>query len=145
MNLVVLVLECITKKYVTFSGRATRTECWLFYLFFVMMIFVGGLIDALLGTYDEDTFYFMTLFSLLLSVPLISVKVRRLHDINKGGHWWLINFVPVIGVIWFIVLLWIPGNKGVNDFGSDDGNPGITSKKQLLEGFVRRLERLEQN
>jgi uncharacterized membrane protein YhaH (DUF805 family) len=144
VNLVVLVLECITKKYVTFSGRATRAEYWLFFLFYMMTIFAGAGIDYLLGTYDDDTFYFMMFFGLSLWFPLISVQVRRLHDINRSGYWWFINIVPLGGFIWFIALLLIPGNKGVNDFGSVDGNPDI-SKQQLLETFVRRLERLERN
>ena len=147
MNLFFLVLECVTKKYVTFSGRARRAEHWLFYLFFMIMIPAGASIDVLLGTYDlEGEFYlFMSLFMTLLFLPLLSVQIRRLHDINKSGYWLFIQLVPVIGFFWLIILLCLPGTKGANDFGSDDENPDITSKQHRLEGFVKRLERLEQN
>jgi uncharacterized membrane protein YhaH (DUF805 family) len=147
MNLVFLVLECVTKKYATFSGRAKRMEYWLFFLFYMLMIFIGGLIDGLLGTYDLEVefFLFMFIFGSLLSIPLLSVHIRRLHDINKSGYWWFIIFVPLIGFFWSIILSCLSGTKGANDFGSDDGNPGITSKQQRLEGFVKRLERLEEN
>ena len=147
MNVIFLVLECITKKYATFSGRANRMEYWLFFLFYMLMIFIGGLIDGLLGTYDLEVefFLFMFIFGSLLSIPLLSVHIRRLHDINKSGYWWFILFVPLIGYFWSIILSCLPGTKGANDFGSDDGNPDITSKQQRLEDFVKRLERLEQN
>jgi uncharacterized membrane protein YhaH (DUF805 family) len=150
MNLVFLVLECVTKKYVTFSGRAKRIEYWLYYLFYVVSFtcFLG--LDVLLDTvieFDDGSIggVFSAIIILFLTPPFLSVHIRRLHDINKSGYWWFILFVPLIGIFWSIILSCLSGTKGANDFGSDEGNPDITSKQQRLEGFVKRLERLEKN
>lgn len=44
------------------------------------------------------------LFALALLIPSIAVGVRRMHDIGKGGGWILVNMIPLIGSIWFILL-----------------------------------------
>jgi len=150
LDCITLVLDCITKKYVTFSGRATRTEYWMFLLFFMVMHICLTYVDYSLGTliesYDGSVLgVFSIIFALVLTLPLLSVHIRRLHDINKSGHWWFIWMVPLIGPFWSIILSCLPGTNGANDFGIDDKNPNIESKKQRLEGFLGRLERLERN
>ena len=45
------------KKYAVFSGRARRSEYWLFFLFYLIVIFVTGFIDGILGTFDERSGY----------------------------------------------------------------------------------------
>ena len=42
-------IDCITKNYVNFSGRARRKEYWMFTLFNVIAGFVVMLLDSLLG------------------------------------------------------------------------------------------------
>lgn len=53
-----------------------------------------------------------------LLVPTLAVSVRRLHDIGKGGGWIFINLIPLIGSIWFLVLLIKEGEKVANRFGN---------------------------
>ncbi|EED25940.1 inner membrane protein YhaI [Vibrio sp. 16] len=40
---------------------------------------------------------------------MISIAVRRLHDIEHSGWWGWVFLVPVIGPIWLIYLLAKPG------------------------------------
>lgn len=40
----------VLKKYVTFSGRARRTEYWMFLLFSVIASIVLGVVDGVIGT-----------------------------------------------------------------------------------------------
>ena len=56
---------------------------------------------------------------LLIGLPGLSVMVRRLHDTNRSGWWYFISFVPVIGGIWLLVLMCLPGTEGRNDHGPD--------------------------
>ena len=104
-------LEC-WKKYATFEGRARRKEYWMFVLFNFIAAFVAGLADGILGTC-----ILFPLYSLAALVPSLAVMVRRLHDTNRSGWWFLIGFVPLIGGIWLLILLVLDGTLGGNRFG----------------------------
>ena len=78
-------------KYVDFSGRATRKEFWSFVFFYYLSIFVGGLVDGVLGTDFVGNLAFLGLV-----IPYISCAARRMHDAGKSG-WFMI--VPVYNFI----------------------------------------------
>ncbi len=61
---------------------------------------------------------------------MIAVAVRRLHDRNLSGWWYLaatlFGFIPVIGFlgsIAFLVVMLLPGTDGPNRFGEDPKDP----------------------
>lgn len=87
-------------NFTNFKGRARRKEYWYFYLVFFVISFVAAIIDSILGT-DE---MILGLVSLVLLLPAIAVSVRRLHDIDKSGWWYLISLIPLIGSI--VLFLW---------------------------------------
>lgn len=108
------------KKYAVFNGRARRKEYWMFALFFLIFIIVAAIIDVALGTTTEDgAGILVTIYILAMILPSLSVSVRRLHDLGKSGWFYLINFIPFIGAIWFLVLMCTEGNRGNNNFGAD--------------------------
>ena len=59
------------------------------------------------------------IFSLLIIIPSIAVGVRRLHDTNHSGWWYLLIIIPIIG--WIVILIWLCKNsdEGDNRFGSN--------------------------
>ena len=59
------------------------------------------------------------LFGLVTFIPTVSVAIRRLHDSDRTGWWYLLIFVPLIG--WIILLIWYvtKGTDGPNRFGPD--------------------------
>lgn len=75
------------KKYAVFTGRATRAEYWVFFLFFLLWIFFGVLVDTALNTFDEDVGVGIVTALIIFAffVPAISVGARRLHDIGRSG------------------------------------------------------------
>ena len=79
------------KKYVDFSGRATRKEYWGFVLFLYLAAIVGGVMDGLLAT---DFIGNLAIIALVL--PYISVSARRMHDVGKSG-WFML--VPIYNLI----------------------------------------------
>lgn len=108
-------------KYVTFSGRATRSEFWYWQLFVILLGFVTGVFDAVLF---PDT-YFMpinTLASLGMILPGIAVSVRRLHDVNRSGWWYLLVCLPIIG--WLVLLFWFV-QPSATETTQYDGNPAM--------------------
>lgn len=78
-------------KYVDFSGRATRKEFWSFILFYYVSIFLGGILDGLLGV---D--FVGNLVILVLILPYISCAARRMHDVGKSGWFMIIPFYNFI-------------------------------------------------
>lgn len=122
MNFIDAVKTCF-QKYATFSGRAMRSEYWFFVLFNFLGGFVLGLIDGMLfASVDPATGHASSgplglIFSLATLLPGLAVGVRRLHDLDKSGWWILINIIPIVGWIIFIVWAATKGTEGPNKFG----------------------------
>ena len=107
------------RKYAVFQGRARRSEYWYFVLFNIIIGFVLGFMDVLMGTYDFEVGMGLLggLYSLVVLLPGIGVSVRRLHDIGRTGWWLLILFVPIVGAIVLIVFAIQDSESAVNKFG----------------------------
>jgi len=82
-------------KYADFTGRASRSEYWWFFLFIVLASLGASMISNVLSV----------IFSLATLLPSIAAATRRLHDTNRSGWWQLICLVPVVGLIVIIVFL----------------------------------------
>ena len=114
-------MEIILGKYAQFNGRAGRSEFWMFYLVYFI---IGAVFSILMNLVASISFLYYIILVLQiivilgLLVPTLAVSVRRLHDIGKGGGWIFINLIPLIGSIWFLVLLIKEGEKVANRFGN---------------------------
>ena len=102
------------KKYATFGGRSRRKEFWFFALVNAAISYVLSLIAAKFGF---PIGLISWAFSLAIFVPGIAVAIRRMHDIGKSGWWVCINFVPLVGSIWFLVLAATDSQAGDNQLG----------------------------
>ncbi len=102
------------KNYCNFSGRARRTEYWMFALISAVIVFVLGIIDGIIGIK-----LLTGLYSLFIVIPELSLSFRRLHDIDKSAWWLLIAFVPVVGAIILLVFSLKEGTIGANTYGAD--------------------------
>lgn len=106
------------KKYVDFSGRARRTEYWMFVLFNIIFGIVAIVLDNMLGTATEDGYGVLySLFALAIVLPTWAVTVRRLHDVGKSGWWIFISLIPIIGGIWLFILTVTDSQIGDNQYG----------------------------
>ena len=74
------------KKYADFSGRASRSEFWLFFAFVLIAQAFARLLDAFFGGGGYMPGPVAGLVALLLLIPQIAVAVRRLHDIGRSGR-----------------------------------------------------------
>ena len=128
------------QRYFELSGRSTRREYWLFtllggavYAFATVLMAIGGM-----GLEDEQvdfsqvdaTFWFGAavagLYGLISFIPAITVMVRRLHDRDLSGWWYLgfilVSWVPLINLVaglLFLLQLLRGGAPGTNRFGPD--------------------------
>ena len=113
--------DIITNKYAQFNGRANKTEFWQY----ILVYFLISIALSLLMSIFINVGMLRMLFTLInaivmlaLLVPSLAVSVRRMHDIGKAGGWVLINLIPLIGLIWFIVLAVQDSEPGTNRFNS---------------------------
>ena len=134
------------RRYAEFSGRSRRMEYWMFALLnvivmtvIVTLLFAGGIsLSALEGGAAPEApgvlFWvgglLMVLWVLAIIVPSVAVVVRRFHDRDMSGWWYLgfivLSMIPVVGFIATIAMLVIfclPGTPGPNRFGPDPKDP----------------------
>ncbi|MFN7177065.1 MAG: DUF805 domain-containing protein [Thermaurantiacus sp.] len=126
-------IQTCFRKYADFQGRARRAEYWWFILFAVIGTILTVLVDALIGGAitggDVGLPVFQVAFSLGILLPSLAVAVRRLHDTDRSGWWYLIAFVPFVGVIVLIIFFVQRGTAGPNRFGPDPlaGEPVVAA------------------
>ena len=130
MSFIDSIKVCLS-KYANFSGRASRSEFWFFFLFCCIYMFVAGFLLGFTNP-SEETLYLATLVIMIpIFVPGIAVSARRLHDINQSG-WMQCIFIPgfvadeLLGTGYAIYIItlalyafWFSqvGKKGKNRFG----------------------------
>lgn len=111
------------RKGFQFSGRASRSEYWWIWLYSMIL---SGCTSYAKDSEAWERFtraesvaaIILTLVvlvvSLLLVVFTISLTVRRLHDTNRSGWWYLLNLIPVLGsIILFFMLLFRSAPEGM--------------------------------
>ena len=142
------VRKCMIEKYrPMIEGRAARAEFWWFVLFlcltcFAALVAMGLLVMGIVLplTMSRTSAFFLTLgpFVPLLTMmliaplfyflvpPLVAVTIRRLHDRDMSG-WWYLGFIvaaliPVFNILvlfGMLILMVLPGTAGPNRFGAD--------------------------
>lgn len=85
------IKSCLN-KYATFRGRAPRSEYWWFWLFcvlvYITLTLAFGLIGYLCGNEKGMLVAIrigVVVYYLMLFLPILSVMVRRLHDVGSSG------------------------------------------------------------
>ena len=102
------------KNYFNFSGRASRAEFWWFFLFCILLYLLAfslafeELEQTLSGVTLQEG-YPAELIQVFISswigiaflttfIPQITLSVRRFHDINKSG-WWYVGLQIAPGLL----------------------------------------------
>jgi uncharacterized membrane protein YhaH (DUF805 family) len=106
------------RRYVSFSGRASRSEFWYFFLVYSAGTLLLVIADAIIFGPDFGAFPLAGLFNLAHVIPGISVFVRRLHDRDLSGAWFLVAFTGV-GYIPLLIIAALPGTQGPHRFGPE--------------------------
>ncbi|MEJ5913152.1 DUF805 domain-containing protein [Pseudokineococcus sp. 1T1Z-3] len=123
-------VSSVFRHYAAFSGRARRSEYWWFWLFRGVVLVLAAAADAMVfdtswdlrpevnftaATADE-AFYITGVVTLALLLPTIAVEVRRLHDTDRTGWWWLLNLVP-FGTVVLWLFFYTRDSREPNRFG----------------------------
>lgn len=115
MDFASAVRVCLTTKYATFAGRASRSEFWFFTLFLWVVSLIAVVIDEAILASDVGAI--SLIFTIATIVPSIAVNARRLHDVGRSGWWQLLILIPLLG--WIALLVWwcTKSDGGENAFG----------------------------
>ncbi len=138
-------------KYITFKGRASRSEFWWFVivttlvlfamLFIELPAFVRGISPQIHENMSEAEltaifithflqFFPLTLGWILLTyLPSVSVTVRRLHDSNISGWFYWTSFIPYIGIFIILYLVSRAPRNDDNRFGPPPFGPAAKTEK----------------
>ena len=98
----------VLKKYAVFSGRARRSEYWMFFLFNFLAIIILSIVGGIIG----DKGILSGVYQVGVLIPSIAVGVRRMHDTDHRG-WWLL--LPIVNFIFAVT----DGDRCENRFGPD--------------------------
>ena len=123
-------------QYIPLKGRTSRTYFWiglpLILLLTVISLFALGFSIGIYGSFLKiagqslaayDGREFARKAGTALIYPMVLgllclLSIRRFHDRGKSGFWSLILFVPVVGLLWYIVDCGIlPGQVETNKYG----------------------------
>lgn len=114
MNFGTAISTCMG-KYATFSGRASRSEFWWFYLFAVLIQWGATIAGSSTGGPEMGSIISL-ISSLIFTLPILAAGSRRLHDIGRTG-WWQLIILTGIGVILLIVWFASQSDPSDNRFG----------------------------
>ena len=116
-------IQSFFKNYANFKGRARRSEFWYSLLFVGVVGVVLGLVmpgtPTMLpdGTMIAGVGLLASLWQLAVLVPGLAVAWRRLHDVDKGGPYYFMALIPIVGAILLLVQFAKEGTPGANRFG----------------------------
>tara|TARA_B110000027_G_C16105421_1_gene295039 strand:- start:1300 stop:1755 length:456 start_codon:yes stop_codon:yes gene_type:complete len=131
------IKTCFT-KYATFSGRASKSECWWFLIFCCILNFVVTVLDIIIMDTGRPNiigsflpvFYFLSLpggpggglfgmiTALVLITPSLAVVSRRFHDGEEPESGWMqLIALTIIGIPAVIVLMLRKGSEEDNFYG----------------------------
>ena len=107
------------RKGFQFSGRASRSEYWWIALYSFLLSGAVEYAQAQNENWMEDTGVFgsavgiaialvLLAVVILLAIFSIALGVRRLHDCNLSGWWYLLILLPVFGQFALLILAALP-------------------------------------
>ena len=113
-------------KMLDFKGKSSSKQFWTC----VLINFLFGLasyIVALPLVADFNAYYKVatavsSLYDVVVFLPMLSLTIRRLHDVKKSGWWILWGLFPVVGTIILFYTLCQPSSFEVNPWVADYKN-----------------------
>ena len=102
------------KRYFDFKGRSNRSEYWWFYLYYNSIFILSIWVSLEYPTLAQIGFILVA----LTTIPYLTAKVRRLHDVNQSG-WSLLAYLIPFGGYWLLFMNLKQGTKGSNLYGKE--------------------------
>ncbi len=112
--------------YILLPYLAIVLACIIFYAIFNFGLSAGGIGTGGLRTATNVILFAVGALSIFTIIPLsIGLSVRRWHDIGQSGWLTILSYVPFVGWIPSLILLFMPGTKGPNNYGNGPVSRGF--------------------
>mgnify|MGYP001544609771 CR=1 FL=1 len=116
-----------------FAGRSSRAEYWWSALMLILAFFgVAFAVVSTPGAMEHQlapgAAGLMGLYLLWFWLATISMSIRRLHDAGYSGWWYLINFIPLGGLV-LLVLFCFPSEPWPNAYGPAPQGPDAEGRR----------------
>ena len=106
-------IQSVFGNYANFNGRASRSEYWWFVLFVAI---INSALSVVFISLPEVGTALLAIWSLAIILPALAVTVRRLHDTDRSGWWFLLQFIP-FGALVLLVFMFLSGTGETNRYG----------------------------
>ena len=115
-----------SKILFSFEGRINRAKFSGYVVPLNMIWFTGLMIDSS-TTGEPGAFYWI---GILISFwPALALNVKRCHDREKSGWFYLVALIPFLNLWYFIEIGFLKGTDGDNKFGPDPlGQAGVATQ-----------------
>ena len=105
--------ELMIQKYFSYTGRLNRLR----YFFRILVVMI---LASVLGTLlAQITPYLAYPVSAIATVSAVMLGIRRCHDLDRSGWFYLLMFIPIIDFFVALYLLFAAGTPGPNQYGAD--------------------------
>lgn len=117
-------------RFTDFNSRTSRMVYWRFFFANLIIVFsflALGILIAMVGFIFEIPILaagismlwvmFIIAYSIVMSLPLLAISIRRLHDQDRPAWYLLVNLIPWMGPFIFLLLMLIPGTDYDNRYG----------------------------
>lgn len=100
-------IDVIKNHYFDFSGRATRTQFWMFVLWnFIVALVLGIVCGMFLKAQTVNMIQWI--YAIALFFPGLGIAARRLRDGSFSPWLLLLGLIPVLGWIILLILYIMP-------------------------------------
>ncbi len=107
----------IQKIFFSLDGRLNRKP------YFFGNLAIGLISSIFTFIMDRSDSTLISILGFIVGLALIfagiSLVVKRLHDLDKGGLLALIMIIPIVDFFFGLYLLFAKGTEGANRFGED--------------------------
>lgn len=101
------------QKYFSYTGRLNRLR---YFLRILVVMILASVLGTLLA---QITPYLAYPVSAIATVSAVMLGIRRCHDLNRSGWFYLLMFIPIIDFFVALYLLFAAETPGPNQYGAD--------------------------
>lgn len=114
------------------KGRLNRQKLIVSLFLWAIVVFGMMIISSIFSTMACDpeassiitvlmglSWFIYLVLSIACVYSTIVLQIKRWHDLDKSGWFFLLGFIPIVGVVCGVYLLFIKGTDGDNRFGKD--------------------------
>ncbi|SHJ48847.1 Uncharacterized membrane protein YhaH, DUF805 family [Dethiosulfatibacter aminovorans DSM 17477] len=104
-------------EFFSFEGRLNRAR---FFGYGLVLAIIASVFDIIIDSVSNlGVLLVLLVLAIIIAIFELSICVRRLHDIEKSGWYVLLQVIPIVNVILALVLIFMKGTDGPNEYGDD--------------------------